>query len=227
MLEFTVRGGVGSWLETELEVKRSRFICRLVRAETETEARAGIEAARRQHRDARHHCSAYVLGSSSTPDQVRRTNDDGEPSGTAGRPILDMVNGRNLIDCVAVVTRYFGGTLLGTGGLIRAYSDAAAMTINHAADTHRLVVRQLREVYRLSLPHGDAGRVESELRQQGVVVLGTEYGSAAVLTLTCDPAGEPALAALIAGVTAGQRMLEPAGTEWIDAEIPGTPGRGR
>lgn len=220
MLEFTMRGGLDTYVEAEIDVKRSRFICRLVRVDSEPAAREVIETARKTHWDARHHCSAFVLGSSTEADQVRRSNDDGEPSGTAGRPILDILNGRNLIDCVAVVSRYFGGTLLGTGGLIRAYSDAAAAAVDIASVSSGLALRQRRELFRLPLSHTDAGRVEAELRQHGVVVLGTEYGSSAVMTLAAPPNSEPALAALVAGATAGSRMLEPAGTEWVDAPLP-------
>jgi len=220
MLEFTVRGGVGTWAEAEIDVKRSRFIGRLVRVESEHDARDVIESARKRHGDARHHCSAYVVGSGTQPEQIRRSQDDGEPSGTAGRPILDVLNGRDLIDCVAVVTRYFGGTLLGAGGLIRAYSDAATAAVEQATVTQGLVLRQRRQLFRLSLPHADAGRIEAELRQHGVVVLGTEYEDLAVMTLATALNGERALAALVAGVTAGSRMLEHAGIEWVDAAPP-------
>jgi len=216
MLEYTLRGGPGATAEAELEVKRSRFLCTVVRVASEADARDVIELARKTHWDARHHCSAFVLGSATEPSQVRRSNDDGEPSGTAGRPILDVLNGRNLIDCVAVVSRYFGGTLLGTGGLIRAYSDAAALAIDGARAQHRLVVRERRELFRLALSHADAGRVEAELRQHGVTVLGRDYAAQAVLTLATDAQGAVDLAARVAGVTAGAGALEPAGAEWVD-----------
>jgi len=216
MLEYTLRGGPGATAEAELEVKRSRFLCTVVRVASEEDARDVIELARKTHWDARHHCSAFVLGSATEPSQVRRSNDDGEPSGTAGRPILDVLNGHNIIDCVAVVSRYFGGTLLGTGGLIRAYSDAAALAIDGARAQHRLVVRERRELFRLPLSHADAGRVEAELRQHGVTVLGTDYAAQAVLTLATDAQGAADLAARVAGVTAGVGALEPAGSEWVD-----------
>jgi len=216
MLEYTLRGGPGATAEAELEAKRSRFLCTVVRVTSEDDARDVIERARKTYWDARHHCSAFVLGSATEPSQVRRSNDDGEPSGTAGRPILDVLNGRNLIDCVAVVSRYFGGTLLGTGGLIRAYSDAVALAVDQARIQHRLVVRERRELFRLALSHTDAGRVEAELRQHGVTVLGTDYGAQAVLTLATDDQGSAALAARVAGVTAGAGALEPAGAEWVD-----------
>ena len=107
-------------------VLRSRFLAHVARAETEAAARAVIAEARAAHHDARHHCSAFVLGADA---MLRRSNDDGEPSGTAGRPMLDVLGGRGLSDVVVVVTRWFGGTLLGTGGLTRAYGDATAAAL--------------------------------------------------------------------------------------------------
>ena len=105
----------------EIEVSRSRFLCRLARVEDEVSARSVIEQARKQHWDARHHCSAFILGADH---RLERSSDDGEPAGTGGAPMLEVLRGRDLSDVVAVVTRWFGGTLLGTGGLSRAYADA-------------------------------------------------------------------------------------------------------
>lgn len=213
MAELTLRGGVGARVDSEVEVKRSRFLCRLVRVETEDAARSVVEEARREYYGARHHCSAFVLGPASAPDQVRRSNDDGEPSGTAGRPMLEALGGRGFIDCIAVVTRYFGGTLLGAGGLVRAYSDAVLTTIDDATAAG-LVVR--RELFSLSLTHADAGRVEAELRQRGVTILGTDYGQTAVLRMAADGGSE--LSALVSGITSGTRTVEPVGEEWVDVE---------
>src|SRR5690606_33095353 len=101
--------------EAEIEVKRSRFLCTLRRVGTEADARAVVEEMRRQHWDARHHCSAFVLG----PDgALQRSSDDGEPAGTAGAPMLEVLRGHGVSDVVAVVTRWFGGVLLGAGGLV-------------------------------------------------------------------------------------------------------------
>jgi len=211
-----LRGGLGARVGSEVEVRRSRFLCRLVRVDTEDAARSVIEDARREHFGARHHCSAFVLGSASAPDQVRRSNDDGEPSGTAGRPMLEALAGRGFVDCVAVVTRYFGGTLLGAGGLARAYSDAVLTTIDDAVGAGRVVQRERRELFSLSLPHADAGRVEAELRQRGVTVLGTDYGQSAVLRMAADSIDE--LAALVSGITSGAGVVEPMGEEWVDVE---------
>src|SRR4051794_36725214 len=104
---------VSGQAEAEIVVSRSRFRCLLVRVDDELSARGVIEQARREHWDARHHCSAYVLG----PDRgTERSSDDGEPPGTGGAPMLEVLRGRELSDVVAVVTRWFGGTLLGTRG---------------------------------------------------------------------------------------------------------------
>lgn len=217
MPDLTVRGGVGSRVDTEIEVKRSRFLCRLVRVESEDAARAVIEEARKEHWNARHHCSAFVLGSARDPAQVRRSNDDGEPSGTAGRPMLEALAGRGFIDCVAVVSRYFGGTLLGAGGLVRAYSEAVLTTIDEARAQGRVVGRERRELFTLTLSHTDAGRIEAELRQRGVLILGTDYGRDAVLRIADDDATR--LAAIVAGVTAGGSALKAAGHEWVDTPL--------
>jgi len=103
--------------ETEIEIKKSRFICSLKRIQSEDEAKAFIQALKKEHWKANHHCSAYVLGENH---EIQRSSDDGEPSGTAGVPILEVLKKNDLINMVAVVTRYFGGTKLGAGGLIRA-----------------------------------------------------------------------------------------------------------
>lgn len=215
MTDLTLRGGAGARVDAEIEVKRSRFLCRLVRVESEDAARAVVEEARREHFSARHHCSAFVLGPSDSPGQVRRSNDDGEPSGTAGRPMLDALTGRDFMDCVAVVTRYFGGTLLGAGGLVRAYSDAVIAAVDAAHASGAVVSRQRRDLFTLELPHADAGRVEAELRQRGALVLGTEYGAHARLSVT----GGDELHDLVAEVTAGTSTLVPSGEEWIDVAV--------
>ncbi|MDJ0349702.1 YigZ family protein [Cryobacterium sp. PH29-G1] len=214
MPDLTLHGGAGSRVDAEIEVKRSRFLCRLVRTETEDAARAAIDDARKEHWNARHHCSAFVLGPSVAPDQVRRSNDDGEPSGTAGRPMLEALTGRDFVDCVAVVSRYFGGTLLGAGGLVRAYSEAVLTAIDEAQVHGLVVARERRELFTLALSHADAGRIEAELRQRGVLILGTDYGRDAVLHIADD--NTERLAATVAQVTAGGAVLEALGHEWVD-----------
>lgn len=107
---------------SDVEAKKSHFICEIKTVSNEEEAKAFLDAVRKEHREARHHCFAMRIGEPGT--EYERFSDDGEPQGTAGKPILSLLQGADLYDCIAVVTRYFGGTLLGTGGLVRAYSDS-------------------------------------------------------------------------------------------------------
>ena len=112
----------------KVEIKKSRFICFLKRIETEEEAKAFIQQIKKEHWKANHNCSAFVLGDHH---EIQRSSDDGEPSGTAGVPMLEVLKKNDLINVCAVVTRYFGGTKLGAGGLIRAYSGSVAQAIVH------------------------------------------------------------------------------------------------
>lgn len=196
--------------EVEIEVRRSRFRCRVERVATEEAARAVVEEERRRHWDARHHCSAFVLG----PDgAVQRSSDDGEPSGTAGAPMLEVLRGRDLSDVVAVVTRWFGGVLLGAGGLVRAYSDAVRAGLDEAGVAERRLVAR----YDVAVPHADAGRLEHDLRTRDVHVLGADYGSVATLHVAVPVATADGLARLLAELTGGDLEPRPAGEEWVDA----------
>lgn len=198
--------------EAEIEVKRSRFLCTLVRVEEEAAARAVVERMRRQHWDARHHCSAFVLG----PDgALERSSDDGEPAGTAGAPMLEVLRGRGVSDVVAVVTRWFGGTLLGAGGLVRAYGDAVRAGLDATDTLRRDLVRELT----VGLDHADAGKVESELRFRGVVVLDTTYGATVTLRLGVAPDEQERLHAVLAELTGGRATAEPAGERWVDRPV--------
>ena len=113
----------------EIEEKKSRFICHIFKIKSEEEAEEYITAVKKKYWDARHNCYAYVTGDKG---QIQRFSDDGEPQGTAGKPMLDILNSYGLTDCILVVTRYFGGVLLGTGGLIRAYQAAAKEGIKNS-----------------------------------------------------------------------------------------------
>ncbi len=178
--------------ETEIEVKRSRFLTRIRRVESEADARMVIEGCRREFWDARHHCSAYVIGPAA---DLIRSNDDGEPSGTAGAPMLQTVAGRGLSDVVAVVTRYFGGTLLGAGGLVRAYSEAVAQGLDQAG-TVRRTKRQLVDI---RLEPAVVGKVENLLRVRGFVILGASYAEVANLAVGLPHGALHELDAVLAG----------------------------
>ncbi|GAB7007118.1 YigZ family protein [Nocardioides sp. AN3] len=200
--------------EAEIEVRRSRFLATVRRVGSEVEARAVLERLRREHWDARHHCLALRVGS--PPQPLERSNDDGEPAGTAGAPMLEVLRGHaggaGVSDLVAVVPRWFGGTLLGAGGLVRAYSDAVRAALEEAGTLRRELVRELT----LTVSHNAAGRVESSLRSAGVAVLATSYDASAHLTLGAPPDDQPRLAALVAELTAGAGVLEQGQDRWVD-----------
>ncbi|GGO71724.1 YigZ family protein [Nocardioides deserti] len=196
--------------EAEIEVKRSRFLCTLRRVEDEAAARAVVERLRREHWDARHHCTAFVLGPPPSP--VERSSDDGEPAGTAGAPMLEVLRGHGLSDVVAVVTRWFGGTLLGAGGLVRAYGDAVRAALDEAGT----VRRELRRELVVEVGHAEAGRVETELRSRGVAVLDATYGSVVGLRVGVAPDAEDRLHAALAELTHGAASARNVGERWVD-----------
>ena len=195
----------------EVTDRGSRFLAHVERVADEDAARAVVEAARGRHHDARHHCSAYVVGPPG-PHQVQRAHDDGEPSGTAGAPMLEVLAGRGLSDVVVVVTRWFGGTLLGAGGLVRAYADAA----REAVDAAGVVQRERRELLRIELPHAEAGRIENAVRAAGAQVVDVAYAAAVTLDVAVAAAEVERTHALIAELGAGSLAAEPIGERWVD-----------
>lgn len=195
--------------EAEIEVKRSRFLCSVVRVADEAAARGVVDRLRKEHWGARHHCSAFVLGPG--PD-VTRSSDDGEPAGTAGAPMLEVLRGRDVSDVVAVVTRWFGGVLLGTGGLARAYGDAVRAGLDVAGTLRRELVVE-HEVF---VSHAEAGRLESDLRSRGVQVLDSAYAAGVTLRLGVPATEAPGLPALLAELTGGGADARRVGESWVD-----------
>lgn len=195
--------------EAETEVKRSRFLCRVARVETETDARAVVEAARKQHWDARHHCSAFILGPGAA---IERSSDDGEPAGTAGAPMLEVLRGREVSDAVVVVTRWFGGVKLGAGGLVRAYGDAVRAGLDEVGVLRRELIRE----YAVTVGHADAARLESELRGRGFGVLGVEYAVQATLRLGVPENESTRLSGLLAELTGGTAVAVAGDDRWVD-----------
>ena len=160
--------------------------------------------------DARHHCAAFVV-SADGAQPFSHSSDDGEPSGTAGRPMLDVLAGSKLVDVVAVVTRYFGGTLLGTGGLVRAYSDSVRECLEGAP----VVLRDNVPAWTAALPHADAGRYLSELAGIGASVE-PAYEAGGVRVVVAHPDAD-AVAGLFARLSSGSIRPEPAGTRTVEA----------
>jgi uncharacterized YigZ family protein len=196
----------------EIVVSGSRFLCVVERVEDEISARGVVEEARRNHWDARHHCSAFVIG----PDRaLERASDDGEPPGTGGAPMLEVLRGRELSDVVAVVTRWFGGTLLGTGGLSRAYADA----VRAALDVATLVQRVEQELCEVTVDLAAAGRLEHELWSRGTKVLHIDYTDLATLSLAVPAIAVPVAEEIVAELTEGRAQLSRRGRRWVDAPL--------
>ncbi|RTR36385.1 YigZ family protein [Robertmurraya yapensis] len=148
---------VKSYGENEIIIEKSRFIAHVTRATTEEEAQEFIQTIKKKHWNATHNCSAYLIGEN---DQIQKANDDGEPSGTAGFPILEVLKKKHLKDTVVVITRYFGGIKLGAGGLIRAYGKATSEGINATG----VVERRLMKVMHTKVDYTWLGKLENELR---------------------------------------------------------------
>lgn len=214
---------VGPDFRHEIEIKRSRFITVLRRTDSEDGARALVADLRREFHDARHHCSAFVLG----PDRgVQRSSDDGEPSGTAGIPMLEALLRRetapgvtDVSDVSAVVVRYFGGILLGAGGLVRAYSESVSAALELAP----LVQRRRLRLCAVRVPHAAAGRLENDLRAAGYVMAETGYEPQSTVLRLALPDSPDVLAGAserLAAMTAGSVDLEPEGTDWVDQPLP-------
>ena len=195
----------------EFEAKRSRFIGWIARATTEEEAREVINAAREEYPDARHHCSAFIVHQDAAQ-PIERSSDDGEPSGTAGKPMLEVLKGSGMQDVVAVAIRYFGGIKLGTGGLVSAYTESVADTLEHVTR----VTREVRELGTVDFPHAEAGRIESELRTAGIDIVDVEYGRAATYTLAFTPGERECVDALLAATTHGGAEMKEAGYRWVE-----------
>lgn len=203
---------IATTVEVELEVQRSRFLATVAPVEDEAAADAVVADRRRTHHDASHHCTAMVLG---LDGQRQRSNDDGEPAGTAGAPMLAVLRGAELTDVVAVVTRWFGGTLLGAGGLVRAYGGA----VTAALDEVTRVQRRSAAVCEVAADHATIGRPEHQLRAAlptlgGELVDITYDGTGGTARLRLPPAEVAALRSTLAAAgTTGD--LEVVGEELV------------
>lgn len=163
----------------EIEIKKSRFICHLKRTPTEEEALDFIEEIKTEHWKATHNCSAYLIGEN---DQIQRAHDDGEPSGTAGVPMLEILKKKELKDVTAVVTRYFGGIKLGAGGLIRAYGGS----VNEAIKAIGIVERRLQQEIGLTVDYSLSGILENRLRDSDFTLETIEYTDKVTFTCAVD-----------------------------------------
>lgn len=172
MEKFIIKeGGQGEIVE-----KKSRFIATVLPIDTEEEALQYIERIKKKYWDARHNCFAFVIGSNN---EIQRFSDDGEPQGTAGKPILETLLNENLHNTLIVVTRYFGGTLLGTGGLVRAYGQSSKEGIRNS------VIQKVCEgiSFKLTVDYNSIGKIKYIMEQMGITDAQEEYGQNVVLSI--------------------------------------------
>jgi uncharacterized YigZ family protein len=184
--------------EHESEVRRSRFICAIAPAASAEEAVAFIGERRRLHASATHNCTAYVIG-----ERSQKGDDDGEPGGTAGTPMVQALVGRGFSDVVAVVTRYFGGVLLGAGGLVRAYGSAVTETLDRVEPVRMVPARSMR----VSVAHDQAGRVENDLRASRFAVSEVVYGAAVEFAVAVGVDEVAGFEEWVAALTAGRARV--------------------
>ncbi|GAA2980959.1 MULTISPECIES: YigZ family protein [Streptomyces] len=197
----------------ETEINRSRFLCALGPAATEEEAQAFVARVRAEHPTATHNCFAYVIGADAS---VQKASDDGEPGGTAGVPMLQMLMRREVRYAVAVVTRYYGGVKLGAGGLIRAYGGA----VGEALDALGTITRRRYRLASVTVDHQRAGKLENDLRSTGRAVREVRYAEAVTIEIGLPDADVEGFRAWLADTTAGSARFELGGETYGDG-VPG------
>ena len=190
------KGGTG-----EIEEKKSRFIATIMPVSSEEEAASFIAKLKKQYWDARHNCSAFVIGANG---EKTRCSDDGEPSGTAGRPMLDVLTGEHVTNVCVVVTRYFGGTLLGTGGLVRAYSAAVRAGLENC----KIIKKINGHTVKVICDYNDIGKLQNLAARKDYHITGTDYGEKVTAVFMTDKVTE--LEKDITDATSGKALIEDA-----------------
>lgn len=198
--------------EHEIVIQKSRFIAHVKRAETEEEAQNFIQEIKKQHWNATHNCSAYMIGEH---DQIQKANDDGEPSGTAGVPMLEVLKKRNLKDTVVVVTRYFGGIKLGAGGLIRAYGKATSEGINAVG----VVERKLMAIMHVKADYTWLGKLENEIRSSHYLLKEIHYSDLVEVEVYVEDAQTEAFSEWITELTNGQATITVGKSEYLEIDV--------
>lgn len=186
--------------EGEVTEKKSRFIANVYPADTEEEALSFVEKIRKKHYDARHHCFAYIIGSGG---EKKRASDDGEPQGTAGKPILEVMEGAGLCNAVVIVTRYFGGTLLGTGGLVRAYSMAAREGIEASV----IIEKKTGQLAEIRADYTEVGKMQYLFGERKLPVIDTQYTDKVLFTVIVPDEDVGVLRKKLMELTSGREEL--------------------
>lgn len=185
----------------EIIEKKSRFIGYVSHVETEEEALAFVAEIKKKHYDARHNCYAYAIGEEQP---LLRFSDDGEPGGTAGKPILEVITGKGLCNVCIVVTRYFGGTLLGTGGLVRAYTDASKACI----EATEIIKKSLVVPMTFTTNYTDLGKIQYILGNEGIDISDSEYGESVILKVEIFIEDEQRIKKALTEATAARIQIE-------------------
>ena len=197
---------VKAFASEEYETKKSRFIGYAAPVENEAEAVSFIDSIRQKHRDATHNVYAYSLRTG----QLKRYSDDGEPQGTAGLPVLDVLLKGEITDCAVVVTRYFGGTLLGTGGLVRAYSHTASIAVQSA----QISTKRPWKLLSLECDYSFYGKISSLVPEHGGNVISSDFGGAVELTFRIPEENTAAFNAALTEASNGRLICGVLGDEF-------------
>lgn len=204
---FLKEGGEGYY-----EEKKSRFLAACYRIESEEEAVGLIEAVKKKYWDARHNCYAYVLGANN---ELMRFSDDGEPSGTAGKPILEVLTARGIHNCLIIVTRYFGGTLLGTGGLVRAYQKSSI----DAVDNSILARRTKGSRITISTDYSSAGKIQYAAQQNGWMLTDTIYAADVSLVIEVPMPERERIVKEAVQITSGKAVINEENDIYIEETV--------
>ncbi|MCI8935415.1 MAG: YigZ family protein [Lachnospiraceae bacterium] len=189
----------------EYEEKKSRFIANIAPVSSEAEAVSFIESIRKKYYDARHHCTAFIIGRNK---EVTRCSDDGEPSGTAGKPILEVLLGADVTNVAAVVTRYFGGTLLGTGGLVRAYTQAAREAIENAG----IGIMRYKTEMTIEIDYTDVGKVQYLLGSRKINIAQSRYAEKVEFDIRIPEEERTEISSALTEATAARAKMNIIGT---------------
>lgn len=201
--DIVYKGGTGEIIE-----KKSRFIANVIPISSENEAFLCIESIKKQYWDARHNCYAFVIGSNN---EIARYSDDGEPSGTAGKPILEVLLGRGVRNTLIVVTRYFGGTLLGTGGLVRAYSKSASEGLANA----EIITKIPGQMLEVLTDYNGLGKIQYIAGTMDLSIYDIEYTDTVKIKVLTDLASKQAFLKKVTEATNGRAEIEEVGDHFF------------
>lgn len=191
-------------VEAELMVKGSRFLAEITPVESQAEARETLKAFKQKYADATHVCHAFVAGLGR---EVMGMSDDGEPSGTAGRPMLDVVKGRNVTNLLLTVTRWFGGTLLGTGGLVKAYGDSAKLVLDKAFEENAFEEYIEKKEFLFEIPYDIFDKVKHSIKDLHIQDLKEDFTSSIVISGKIYASEAEVLTSILTNLTNGKTIV--------------------